>query len=450
MITAALADFVASHRADEIPGAALDASRNALVDTLGVAVAGSVEPVADIAAAWVDELGAREQATVWAKGRRTHASEAAFANGVSAHALDFDDSHPSARGHMSAGLIPAAVAAGEAVGASGRQVLAAYAVGIEVAGAVGRLFGPGHLERGYHPTPTVGAFGATAVAAHLSGLDGDGVARAFGLTASQIGGLGRNFGTMAKPFHSGFAARIGLVSAWMAKKGLTADPTIFDGKRGVLSVFAGDDGEPPEKVLDRLGKDWEVVAPGSYVKRWPCCYSNHRSLGMLYRLIDEHGIKADDVEDIAVSFLPGGETALVSKDPKTSLEGKFSIEYVAAAALLDGPVTMATFSDQMVQRPAARAIMKKVRRVHIPDDKIYSGIGGYNKVAVTTKRGIYEAKESRVPGSPEWPMSDADRDEKFLGGVAPILGEARAAEILDLARGCVSLGNIRQLTTRLF
>jgi 2-methylcitrate dehydratase PrpD len=446
MITQALADFVAGHSADEIPEAGLDASGNALIDPLGVAIAGSVEPVADIAAAWADELGAREQAIVWAKGCRTHASEAAFANGVSAHALDFDDSHPGARGHMSAGLIPAAVAAGEAIGASGRQVLAAYAVGMEVAGAVGRLFGPGHLERGYHPTPTVGAFGVTAVAAHLSGLDVDGVARAFGLTASQIGGLGRNFGTMAKPFHSGFAARIGLVSAWMAKKGLTADPKIFDGKRGVLAIFAGGDGEPADQVLARLGKDWEVIAPGNYVKRWPCCYSGHRSLGVLYRLIDEHKIKPDDVEDVAIGFLPGGETALLAKDPKTGLEGKFSIEYMVAAALLDGPLRMATFTDDMVQRPEARAIMQKVRRLHIPDEKIYSGIGGFNEIAVTTKTGKYKVKESRVPGSPEWPMADADRDRKFVDGVGPVLGEARATAILDLARQCAELGDIRELT----
>jgi 2-methylcitrate dehydratase PrpD len=292
----------------------------------------------------------------------------------------------------------------------------------------------------------VGAFGATAVAAHLSGLDADGVARALGLTASQIGGLGRNFGTMAKPFHSGFAARIGLVSAWMAKKGLTADRTIFDGKRGVLAVFAGGDGEPPEKVIERLGKDWEVVAPGNYVKRWPCCYSGHRSLGVLYRLIDEHKIKPDDVEDVAIGFLPGAETALVAKAPKTGLEGKFSIEYMVAAALLDGPLKMATFTDDMVQRPEAAAIMKKVRRLHIPDDKIYSGIGGFNEIAVTTKSGRYEVKESRVPGSPEWQMAEADRDRKFVDGVAPTLGEARAAAILDLARRCVSLGNIRELT----
>jgi 2-methylcitrate dehydratase PrpD len=446
MITQALADFVASQKADGIPEAALYASGNALIDTLGVAIAGSVEPVAEIASAWVDELGAREEATVWAKSRRTHSSEAAFANGVSAHALDFDDSHPGARGHMSAGLVPAAVAAGEAIGASGKQVLAAYAVGMEVAGAVGRLFGPGHLERGYHPTPTVGAFGATAVAAHLSGLDADGVARAFGLTASQIGGLGRNFGTMAKPFHSGFAARIGLVSAWMAKKGLTADPQIFDGKRSVLAVFAGGDGEPAEQVLARLGKDWEVVAPGNFVKRWPCCYSGHRSLGVLYRLIDEHGIAPDDIEDVAISFLPGQDTALLYKEPKTGLEGKFSVEYMLAAALLDGPLKMATFTDELVQRPEAAAIMKKVRRLHIPDEKTYSGIGGTCQIAVTTKTGKYDVKETRVPGSPAWPMADADRDRKFVDGVAPVLGEARTGEILDVARKCVSLSDIRELT----
>jgi 2-methylcitrate dehydratase PrpD len=431
MITERLAEFVADTRTSDLPEAALDAATEALIDTLGVALAGSCEPVADIALAWVEEIGARPQVPLWGRAISTHVAEAAFANGISAHALDFDDTHPSARGHMSTSLIPTALAVGQMNGASGREVLAAYVLGLEVAGAFGRAFGPGHLKRGWHPTATVGALATTAVAARLSGLDALGIARAWGLAGSQIGGLARNFGTMAKPFHAGHAARIGVLSAWMVKHGLTAQSALLDGARGILDTYSGGDGESIEAILAALGNPWEILSPGNYFKGWPCCYSGHRTLAMLYSLVDKHGIAADEVSEVSVSFLPGGDTALVSREPKTGLEGKFSIEYMVAAALLDGPVGMANFTDPMVQRPAAQDFMRKVRRVPIPDEKFYSGITGYNDISVTTPRGTFAAREDRVPGSLLWPISERDRDAKFMDCATLALEKPRAEALLE-------------------
>ncbi len=445
MITRRLSDFVANRSAGEIPDEVIAAATDALIDTLGVAIAGSREPVAEIAVAWVAEVGARAQATVWGRQLATHTADAAFANGISAHALDFDDTHPSGRGHMSASLIPTALAVGEATGASGREVLAAYAIGLEVGGAIGRAFGPGHFLRGWHPTATVGALASTAVAARLHRLDSDGAMRAFGIAASQVGGLARNFGTMAKPFHAGHAARTGIISAWMARAGLTTDGEIFDGKCGVIDTYAGGDGEPIEAVLATLGEPWEILSPGNYYKRWPCCYSGHRTLGALYAMIDKRGISAGNVEEVAVSFLPGGDTALFSRNPETGLEAKFSIEYMVAAALLDGPLRMATFSDEMVRRPEARRLMQRVRRIAIPDNKSYSGIAGYNDIAVTTASDRVEIREDRVPGSRAWPTSEADRDAKFMDCATPVLGEAGARTLLDRARACGDAGDVRSL-----
>ena len=187
-------------------------------------------------------------------GWQTHGAEAAFANAISAHALDFDDTHPSGRGHMSVCLVPTLLALGEELGSSGRDLLAAYVIGLEIAGAFGRAFGPGHLHKGWHPTATVGTLAATAAAARLSGLDVEQVKRAWGNAASQMGGLARNFGTMTKPFHAGHAARTGYISAWMAYKGLTANTAIFDDKGGVLDTFSGGDGEPIEEILSNLGQ----------------------------------------------------------------------------------------------------------------------------------------------------------------------------------------------------
>jgi len=261
-----------------------------------------------------------------------------------------------------------------------------------------------------------------------------------------MSGLVRNFGTMTKPFHAGHAARCGVVSAWMVRKGSTADRTIFDGKGSMLDTYRGEEAEAISELARHLGQPWEIENPGIYVKRWPCCYSNHRAIGGLLTLIEEHRLRMDEVEEVAIGFLPGTDTALVSRDPHTGLEGKFSVEYVAAATLLDGKLTLETFTDSMVQRPKVRELMKKVRRYPIADDKIYSGISGYTDIAVQTPRGRFQARVDRVPGSPAWPMTDQDRVDKFMDCAARVLGTPGAERLLQFCQQCRSLSDIRQLT----
>jgi 2-methylcitrate dehydratase PrpD len=284
------------------------------------------------------------------------------------------------------------------------------------------------------------------VAARLYGLDAGGLRRAWGLAGSQIGGLVRNFGTMTKPFHAGHAARCGVLSAWMAGNGFTANDTILDGKGGVLDTYRGDqEGEALPDLVASLGRPWEIVEPGIYVKRWPCCYSSHRTIGGLFNLVEAHRLRAEEISEVAIGFLPGGDVALVSRDPHTALEGKFSVEYAAAAALLDGGLTLETFTDAMVQRPQARELIRKVRRYAIADDKLYSGITGYNDLAVRTPRGSFEVRIDRVPGSPAWPMTERDRSVKFMDCAARVLGAAGAERLLELARRARSLPDIREL-----
>ena len=182
------------------------------------------------------------------------------------------------------------------------------------------------------------------------------------------------------------------------------------------------------------------------MKRWPCCYSNHRALGGLYTLIKKHGLRAEEITEVAIGFLPGGDRALVSRNPKTGLEGKFSIEYVISAALLDGPITLATFTDAMVQRAPVRALMQKVRRIRIADDKLYSGIAGHNDITVLTPRGCFELRSERVPGSPAWPMTAEDRAVKFTDCTEPILGTTGTEQLLECIRRCLELPDIRELT----
>ena len=230
---------------------------------------------------------------------------------------------------------------------------------------------------------------------------------------------------MTKPFHAGHAARTGVLSAWMAQHGFTANTSIFDDD-GFFSTYAQGDGELLATLLEAWGEPWEMLNPGIYVKRWPCCYCNHRPVGGLLELIAEHDIRADEVEAVEIGFVRGTDDALGGPNPQTGLEGKFSMEYVAAATLLDRKLTLETFTDPMVQRPAARALTAKVRRYRVDDEKLYSSKFGYTDVAITTGRGRFSTRAVRVSGSPQWPMTPDERREKFTDCASRVLGAAGA------------------------
>jgi 2-methylcitrate dehydratase PrpD len=334
-------------------------------------------------------------------------------------------------------MVPTALAAGEATGAAGRNVLAAYVLGLEVAGKLGRALGNAHFQRGWHTTATIGIFGCTAIAARLLGLDAGRLQAAWGIAASQMSGLTRNFGTMTKPLHAGHAARCAVLSASLAHSGFTADTAIFDGDRSVVTTYGSKNGVDLAGALDRLGSPWEIADPGIYVKQWPCCYCNHRPLGGLFRLLDEHRIATDEVESVAVGFLPGSDTALLSSNPSTGLEGKFSIEYAVAAALLDRRITLETFTDAMVRRPRIRELIGKVTRYRIEDDGVYSGLIGYTDVEITTSRGRFRTRVEKTPGSPVWPLSAEDRIAKFLDCGGRVLEDEGARRLLALGQQLV-------------
>ena len=429
----------------DIPAEALGAARDALLDTLACALAGSLEHTAEIVQRWLQEAGARPAVSVWGTPLAGSATDAAFANGIASHALDFDDSLPTLRGHPSATIVPASIAAGELAGASGKRVLEAIATGVEVAGIVGQALGAGHYMRGWHTTATAGTLAATAAAARVLGLTVEQLQQAWGLAASQAAGLVRNFGTMTKPFHAGNAARSALTAVTLARAGFTASTEIFEGKNSYFDTYGGAEREPLEKLLAAFGKPWQIVKPGIYVKRWPCCYCNHRPVAGLLQLMKEHQIKADEVNVVHIGFLPGSDEALICTDPHTGLEGKFSIEYCAAATLLDGRLTLDTFTDAMVQRPAIRPLMKKVRRDRVEAKGVYSGVVGYTDVMLETTRGNFQTRINHAPGSPESPMTANDRAEKFMDCAGRVLGETGARRLLELGQRCADLGDIREL-----
>lgn len=429
-ITRRLAQFVVQPEL-AVPESVLTTAALQVADTMGCALAGLAEPASRIAAAWVEQLQAQTQARVWGRALGGPPADVALANGTAAHSLDFDDSLPTMRGHPGAVLVPAALAVGESVSSSGREVLDALVVGLEVGGLLGRLVGEGHYLRGWHMTATIGAFTSTAVAARLMRLSVDQTRMAWGLAASQSSGLVRNFGTMTKPFHTGHAARTGVLSAWMAREGFTAAPDIFDGEPSFVHTYGAGDGGNAQVLLAALGTSWAAQEPGIYVKRWPCCYCSHRAIAGLQELIAEEGVEAADIEAIEIGFLPGSDAGLIASNPKTGLEARFSVEYAASVTALDGDLTFDSFTDECVRRPEVQAFMPKVRRYRIDGEGIWSGVTGYTELAVRTRRGRYERRIERTPGSPAWPLTGDQHRAKFIDNSARAIGPDGAGALYE-------------------
>lgn len=441
-VTEKLARFVCATNA--LPAEVEAAAKVALMDTLGCALAGFPEPAAALAREHVADIGARPVATVWGSSTRTAPAEAAFANAVATHVLDFDDTLATLRGHASAPALAVAFAVAEQVGASGKDVLAAYAIGIEIAGKLGRVFGDGHYLKGWHNTATVGIFAATAVAAKLRGDDEKTLRNAWGVAAAECGGVLRNFGTMSKSFQAGHAARAAIVAEDLARRGFTANEAMFDGEHSFQKLY-GSTVDDTAAIAAKLGAPWDLLEPGMNYKRWPCCYCSHRGLGGLIELMAEYRIRPEEVERIRIGFPPGADEPLVYDDPQTGLEGKFSAQYPVAALLLDGKLNLQSFTDSMVQRPAVRAWLAKIERYRVPDGRVYSGTVGYTDVTVKTARGDFSRRVDRGPGSRLWPISERDHQEKFLSCAQVVMSPAQAASVLDRLSAFETLADVGSL-----
>jgi 2-methylcitrate dehydratase PrpD len=442
-ITENLARFVCDTAV--LPADVEAAAKVALMDTLGCALAGFPEPAAALARDHVADMGARPVASVWGSSLRTTPAEAAFANAVATHVLDFDDTLATLRGHASAPALAVALAVGEQVSASGKAILLAYAIGIEVAGKLGRIFGDEHYLKGWHNTATVGVFAAAVVAAKLRGDDARTLRNAWGIAAAQCAGVLRNFGTMSKSFQAGHAARSGVVAEDLARRGYTASESMFDGDDSFQHLY-GSNVEDGTQYIARLGDPWDLVQPGMNYKRWPCCYCSHRGIGGIVDLMAEQGIEPSEIVRVRIGFPPGADEPLAYDDPQTGLEGKFSAQYPVAALLLDGKLNLQSFTDEMVRRPAVRAWLAKIERYRVPDSKVYSGTVGYTDITIETTRGDFSCRVDRGPGSRSWPIAERDHQDKFLSCSQVVMSASQAERLLRKVTAFETLPNVSSLT----
>jgi 2-methylcitrate dehydratase PrpD len=419
----------------------------AVLDTAGVALAGAGEPAARIVREAI--APATGDCVIFGTSLRAGTGDAALANGTAAHALDFDDMCFVSLAHPSAPLVPAAVAAAELAGASGRAVLDAYVVGFEIEGRLGRLMNPRHYQRGWHCTSTLGTIGAAAAAARLLGLDPVRAAHALAVAASAASGLKENFGTMVKPLHAGLAARNGVLAALLARGGMTASAQAIDGPQGFLHAMDAER-ETLADALDDLGTRWEIVDTGITVKLYPSCAGTHPTLDAVLDLRRRERFTAEDVARIDVAVDTITPTVLIYERPATALEAKFSMPFCAAAAVVFGGVDVDTFEPAALEDARVGALMPNVAmRV----DPSLDGAGPpltEARVSITLRDGRVLRQEAQgARGYPERPASDEELAAKFMACARRALDESRARRALDLVQQIADLPDIRRLTALL-
>ncbi len=443
-LTDRLAAFAAGLEVGRVPPEALEVARDGILDLVGVALAGAPEPASRIVARLVREEGASPLATVLGAGFRTSAANAALANGTSGHALDYDDVNLAMRGHPSVVSAPAALAVAEACGAPGTEALAGYVAGVEV--TISLAFGVGrtHYPAGWHSTATLGAIGAAAAAARVRRLDRERTRAALGIAASMASGLRRNFGSMTKPLHAGHAARCGVQAAALAAGGFTADAAALEGPLGFLAVVSRD--SDPGAAVARLGRAWGLVSPGLSVKRHACCYGTHHAADALLDLRAEHRLGPDGVEAIDVLVAPAGMAALIHDRPRIGLEAKFSMPYILASALVDGELTLHTFTDEAVRRPEVLDLLPKVRCREADGAPVAGDDPRFAEVTVALRDGRRLHRRVDHPrGSPEAPLGRADLDRKFRDCAAAALSPSAVERVLQMLHEIDTLPDLHDL-----
>ncbi len=433
-VTAQLAQFVAEHPSQGWDASVDHEAHRTFLNWLGCAIGAARHEAVDAALAAVSVLQPAPQATLAGRRERVDVANAALINGIASHTFDFDDTHLKTIIHPAGPVASALMALAEKTGATGRQVIDALVLGIDVACRVGNCIYPDHYDRGWHITGSTGMLGSAAACSRLLGLDTDKTAMALGIAASQPVGLREQFGTMTKPFHPGGAAKVGLMSALMAKHGYTASPRALEAPRGLMQVFS--DKTDWKEVTENLGQTWEIEL--NTYKPFACGIVIHPASDACVQLREKHHLKPEQVAKVTLKAHPLVQELTGKKTPTDGLLAKFSVFHSCAVALIYGRAGEHEYADEVVRSPLVIGVRDKVEL--IVDRSIHEA--SVDVTLETTDGQTHHIFIERAIGSLEKPMSNEQLKAKFVDQSTPILGAAKTEEAWNL---CMSLAAQKDL-----
>lgn len=439
-ISRRLAEFAVNLGYADLPADVIERTKLLILDTAGIMVRARNDAESTPAMVRALEyLGLATGDCAVPGDAKTYApSAAALLNGTLAHSLDFDDTHAEASLHSSAPIVPAALAAAEMTGASGKDLIAACVAGYEIQIRLSLALGPSdHYDRGYHPTATCGIFGAVAAAGKLLGMDADQIESGFGIALSQSAGSMQFLadGAWTKRSHVGQAAQNGLMCAVLAKEGFQGPKEAFEGKWGFLHAYAPN--ADPAKADAELGERWETMRLA--VKPYPSCRYTHAAMDAIRQIMRDEGVTADEVEAVEIG-LPLTGMKIVSfpeeakHNPESVVDGQFSMPFCAAVVLREGTMLWDHYATHL-KDPETLALTKKVTCVNDPEVEALFPANMAGKATVKTARGTFSVLVDMPKGEPANFMTVEEFRGKFSGLASPYLGEDGVNRFADLILG---------------
>ena len=443
-----LAERIAAMQYGDLSEEAVHWGKIALLDTIGVTLAGAKEDAPRL----LDEVVAAGSgpSLLFGADRRVSALDAALVNGTAAHALDFDNTASNIGGHVSAVMVPALIAAAEAHSSSGRDLLLAHAAGFETA-RIGLALNPLHSEKGWHPTSTLGIFAVTAACARLLGLTVDQIETALALSTSLAAGTKANFGTMTKPLHAGQCARGGLMSALLARKGFTANHDAFEHKQGFLHLFSDGGRFDISRIFERWGEPLDIVTPGASYKLYPCCYSTHSAIQGALSLVKDHGVFDPGAIERIESRTSARALAHTDRaNPGSALEAKFSVQYCIARALTHGKVVLEHFDGETYTDPVVQSVLAKVTASpytgpFFSEDRLDARL----KVILKDGRVLESKVDSPLGRSSDDPIPTEALNAKFKDCASRVLAADRSDAVCRQVWAIDTLATVSELTAML-
>ncbi len=442
-----LADKICAFGDGHITPRATELATAAITDVIGVTLAGAPEHCTQALVQILCPGGDAGSVPVIGVGRRASALDAALINGTASHALDYDDFAYEFGGHHSVPVaIPMFSLAAER-GLSGRDVVRGYLVGVETEVRLGRAVNFHHYDKGWHPTSTLGVFGAAAAAARSIGLDRERTAHALGIAASLASGIKANFGTMTKPLHVGHCARSGLMAALLAERGFTGSPGAFEHRQGFLEVYNGAGTYAIERMFENWARPLEIEDPAVGIKQFPCCGSTHPAITMALRLAREEGLQADAVDEITILVSERRLGHINNALPQSTLQAKFSVQYCVARALVDGTVRLEHFEGNAYTDPDVRRLLAKTRVGVLPEEGGDESKHFGAEVIVTLRGGRRASRriDDMVGRGGDNAMSADEVWEKFSDCAKKTLPEERIRPLFDLLQKLPELATLEDV-----